>query len=102
MKLFTDVGATVPVCYFLWRHDLLIALAFALLPPIFVSAILIAAVDLERYRQSAFGRYLASYMNREMEVLRLFGFVIVAVGSWLHRVWLLPCGFAIVLLGCAE
>jgi hypothetical protein len=98
VKLFTDVGVTFPACFFLWRHDLVLALAVALLPPMLVSGILIAAVDLERYRQSVFGRYLAIYMTREMEGMRLLGFVVVAVGSWLHHLWLLPCGFAIVLL----
>ncbi len=98
LKLATDIGVTFPACYFLWRHELLLAAAFALLPPVVVSAILIAAVDLEPYKQSAFGRYLATYMSREMEALRLSGFLLVALGSWLHRVWLLPCGFAIVLL----
>ena len=102
LKLFTDIGVTFPACYCLWRHHLLAAVAFALLPPIIVSAVLIAAVDLERYKQSAFGRYLASYMSREMEALRLFGFMVVAVGSWFHRVWLLPCGVAIVLLAWAR
>ncbi len=74
LKLATDIGVTFPACYFLWRHDLVVAAAFALLPPVVVSAILIAAVDLEPYKQSAFGRYLATYMSREMEALRLCGF----------------------------
>ena len=98
LKLFTDIAVTIPSCYFFWRHDLAAAIAIALLPPIIVSATVIAAVDLERYKQSSFGRYLASYMSREMEALRLFGFVLVALGSWFHQAWLLPCGFVVVLL----
>ncbi len=98
LKLFTDIGVTFPSCYFFWRHDLVAAIAIALLPPIIVSAIIIAAVDLERYKQSSFGRYLKNYMSREMEMTRLFGFVLVALGSWFHQAWLLPCGVVIVLL----
>ena len=97
-KLFTDIGVTFPSCYFFWRHDLVAAIAIALLPPIIVSAIIIAAADLERYKQSAFGRYLTTYMSRATEVIRLFGFVLMALGSWWHQVWLLPFGLVVVLL----
>ena len=97
-KLFTDIGVTIPSCYFFWRHDLVAAIAIALLPPIIVSAIIITAADLERYKQSAFGRYLTTYMSRATEVIRLFGFVLMALGSWWHQAWLLPCGLVVVLL----
>ena len=74
------------------------AIAIALLPPIIVSTIIITAVDLERYRQSSFGRYLTTYMSRATEVIRLFGFVLMALGSWFHQAWLPPCGLVVVLL----
>lgn len=102
LKLFTDIGVTFPACYFLWRHDLLVAVAFAIVPPVIVSAVLIGAVDLDQYKASAFGRYVARYMSREMEALRALGFLLVALGSWLHQVWLLPCGAAIVVLAWAR
>ena len=98
LKLFTDIGVTFPSCYFFWRHDLVPAIAMALVPPIIGSAIIIAAVDLERYKRSSFGIYLTTYMSRELELIRLFGFVLVALGSWFHHVWLLPCGLVVVLL----
>jgi hypothetical protein len=98
LKLSTDIGVTFPSCYFFWRHDLVAAIAIALLPPIIVSTIIITAVDLERYRQSSFGRYLTTYMSRATEVIRLFGFVLMALGSWFHQAWLPPCGLVVVLL----
>lgn len=102
LKLFTDVGVTFPACYLLWRHDLSLAVAFAIFPPVIVSAVLIAIADLDGYKASAFGRYVARYMSREMEVLRALGFLLVAVGSWLRQVWLLPCGVAVVLVAWAR
>ena len=98
LKLATDIGVTFPSCYLLWRHHLIAALAITLLPPIIVSVIIINAFDLEPYKHSPFGKYLATSMTREMEALRLVGFVLVAVASWWHQVWLLPCGLLIVLL----
>ncbi len=98
LKWSTDIGVTFPSCYFLWRHYFVAAIAIALLPPVIVSTIIIAAVDLERYKQSSFGRYLTTYMSRVMEVLRLFGFVLMALGSWFHQTWLLPCGLVVVLV----
>jgi hypothetical protein len=97
-KLFTDVGVTFPSCYFFWRHHLVAAIAIALLPPIIVSAIIIAAVDLERYKRSSLGKYLVTYMSREMEVIRLVGFVFMALGSWFNQAWLILCGLVVVLL----
>jgi hypothetical protein len=98
LKLFTDIGVTFPSCYYFWRHDLMAAIAIALLPPIIVSAIIIAAADLERYKQSSFGRYLGTYMSREMEAIRLLGFILMAFGSWFHQAWLLPLGLVVAMM----
>ena len=98
LKLFTDVGVVFPSCYYFWRHDFVAGIATALLPPIIVSTVIIAAVDLERYKQSSFGKYLVTYMSREMEVIRLVGFVFIALGSWFHQAWLVLCGLVVVLL----
>jgi hypothetical protein len=34
-----------------------------------------------------------------MQGLRLAGFIVMAVGAWVHRVWLIPLGFDVVVLG---
>ena len=99
IKLFTDIGVTIPACYLFWKHEMVIAIAVSLLPPIIVSAtILLANVDLERYKRSSFGKYLNTYMTRSIEVARLAGFVLMATGSWFHEAWLLPAGLALVLV----
>ncbi len=99
VKLITDIGATFPACYLFWRHELVAAIAIALMPPVIVSASILAAdVDLERYKRSSLGRYLSTYMTRTMGAVRLAGFLVLAAGSWFHQVWLLPIGLVIVLL----
>lgn len=100
IKLIVDVGVTAPACYLFWKHEISAGLAVALVAPILVSAgILLAGVDLERYKRSSLGRYVSTYMTRTVEAVRLAGFALMAAGAWFHEAWLLPTGLAVVTLG---
>ena len=99
IKLLTDIGVTIPACSLFWQHEIVAAIAMALLPPIIVSVgIVLGDVDLERYKHSSLGRYVRVYMTRTVEAVRLVGFALMAAGSWLHEAWLLPVGVVLVLL----
>ncbi len=99
IKLLTDVGVAIPACYLFWRHELAAAVAVAVLPPLIASAgVLLAPIDLERYKRSPLGAYLRRYMTRTVEAVRLAGFVLMAAGAWFHQAWLLAVGVGIVLL----
>ncbi len=98
-KLAVDVGVTIPACHFFWQHDLALAIATSLLPPIAVSAIiLLANVDLERYKSSRFGRYVATYMTRSLEAVRIAGFAVMALACWFHSLAGVAAGLAVVAL----
>jgi hypothetical protein len=99
LKLITDVGAGVGSLYPLWRHHLGFALIIMLVPPILVSFLLIRFANLEPYRQSALGKYVAQSMSRAMEVIRLAGVVVMALGAWWHSFWIVVTGSAIILFG---
>jgi hypothetical protein len=64
LKLLTDVasgfGSLVPP----WRRELGLALSVMLVPPPIASAVVIRCANLERQRDSAFGRYVARTMAR--------------------------------------
>jgi hypothetical protein len=67
-------------------------------PPIIVSTLIIKWVDLEAYKQSAFGRYLRTYMTPLVVAVRLLGTVVTHLGAWYRRPVLIPLGFVIVWL----
>jgi hypothetical protein len=99
LKLFTDVSTAFAATYLLWQHMLLIAIVVAFVPSIIVSMILIMTADLERYKDSAVGRYVRKYMDSKViDAVRLFGFLLMAVGGWIQLMWLIGLGFLIIVL----
>jgi hypothetical protein len=96
-KLATDIGVTAPAGYLLWEHKLGAAVAVSLGPPLIVSGvILLCKVNLEHYKSSKLGQYVARYMTHTVEAIRLLGFLVMAVGCWFHEIWLVPTGIAVV------
>ena len=99
LKLLTDATAGFAALPLLRRHRLRAALLVTLIPPILSSILVIRYADLEPSRRSAFGRYVERYMTREMQGVRLAGYLIMALGSWYRRPWSVPLGLLVVLFG---
>ena len=99
LKLFTDIGAAFGSLCLLWRRQLAFALVVMLAPPLLVSFLLMRYADLEPYRQSVFGKYIARSMSHAMEGVRLAGMAVTALGAWHHSLSLIVAGIAIVLFG---
>jgi hypothetical protein len=99
LKLFTDISAAFGGLCFLWRHQLAFALVVMLAPPFLVSLLLMRYADLEGYRESAFGKYIARSTSHAMEAVRLAGMAVTALGAWRHSVWIIFAGIVIVLFG---
>jgi hypothetical protein len=97
LKLATDILASVVSLYFFWQHQLVIAFALHFLPPFIASGLLVRYGALEQYRDASFGRYVARYMTRTIEGLRLFGDLVTIIGAWSHDWLLLTAGFVVVL-----
>jgi hypothetical protein len=98
-KLATDISAEIVSLYLFWKHKLLAGLFVFLVPPVIASLLIMRLVDLETYKQSAFGRYIRSYMTPPAVVLRMLGTVITHIGAWYRKPALIPLGLATVLLG---
>jgi hypothetical protein len=97
LKLLTDWSTGLLALYCFWRHELLIAAAIALIPPIIASWLLMKFANLERQRASRFGHYVQRYMTRAMETLRLVGYIMMAAGAWYHEPWMIVFGLATIL-----
>jgi hypothetical protein len=99
LKLLTDGCAGLIALYPLWRHELTIALVVMLIPPPVGSWLVMRSANLEPYRQSALGRYVARYMTHAMEAVRLAGFVMMAFGAWWRSLFIIALGAGVVLFG---
>ena len=82
LKLLTDWSTAAVAAVLLWRHQLVAALLIGFLPSILVSLLLIRYSELEPYRTSAFGRYIAHHMTRAVEAGRFVGLALAWDGAW--------------------
>src|SRR5262249_3735117 len=99
LKLGTDVVSAVVSAYFLWVHNLPVALLVMFLPAFIASAILINVADFTGIRDSAVGRYLSWSMTHAMEALRLAGILPLSLGAWFHQPLLIALALAMILFG---
>lgn len=99
LKLLTDLTVGFAALPLLWRHRLREALLVMFAPAILVSVLIIRYADLEQHKQSPFGRYMEQYMTKEMQGVRSAGFLIMGLGTWHRRPWLIPLGVLVVLFG---
>ena len=98
LKLLTDISAEVLSLYLFWKRKLSAGLIVLLVPPVIVSTLIIKWVDLEAYKQSAFGRYIRTYMTPLAVTVRLLGTVVTHLGAWYRQPFLIPVGLVIILL----
>jgi len=99
LKLATDWGTAFGAAALFWQHRAAPAFALGLIPPVIVSLVLIRWGDLEPYRESRFGRYVARTMTRRVEGARLFGLLPFWGGAWVRRPDILGAGVAWIC-GC--
>jgi hypothetical protein len=99
LKLFTDISAELVSLYLFWQRKLIAGLIVAFVPPLITSLLIMRLVNLETYKQSAFGRYIRVYMTPLVVVVRVLGTVVTHIGAWYRIPALIPLGFIIVLLG---
>ena len=101
LKLLTDISAEIISLSLFRRHKLVAGLVLGIIPSVIVSAIMIKWVNLEKYKQSASGRYLKVNMTPFAVTLRVLGTVVSHIGAW-YQPRLIPLGEGIVLLGWTQ
>lgn len=99
LKLATDISAEILSLYLFWQRQLIAGLIVFLVPPIIASALIMNLANLEKYKQSAFGRYISINMTTPVVLVRILGTVLTHMGAWYRIPLLIPLGFATVLLG---
>src|SRR5215204_4568065 len=91
-KLAADVSGSLLSTYLMRRRRFAWAMLAAFVPAVAASVVIIAYADLERSKDSPFGRYMRRYMNRRVEAWRFFGQVVIWVGAWYRVGKLIPIG----------
>lgn len=99
IKLLTDWVTGIMAFYFLWFHQLFIALIVMFIPSVVVSIVIIKYVNLRDIKHSAFGKYVRMSMTKTMEAVRFAGFAIALFGAWYHMAWLIIAGMIIIFIG---
>jgi hypothetical protein len=98
-KLVTDASAAVLCLYFLWQRDLSFAVVVAMVPPLIASGLVLGFADLEALKRSGLGVYVKRYMTPAMQLLRVCGFLVMAVAAWNHAPLAILAGLAVVAAG---
>ena len=98
-KLLTDASAAVLCLYLLWRRDLSLAVIVAMVPPLIASGLVLRFTDLEALKQSTLGVYVKRHMIPAMQLLRVCGFLVMAVAAWKHAPIAILAGLGIVAAG---
>jgi hypothetical protein len=94
----TDALAAVLSLYYLWGHDLSLAIVAATVPPLIATALVLRFADLKALKQSTFGAYVKRYMTPAMQLLRVVGFLIMAVAAWNHVPVAILAGLAVIVV----
>jgi hypothetical protein len=97
VKLLTDSATAIAGLYLLWRHKLVVSLIVLFVPPIIATIVVIQRINLEGYKESRLGKYINKYMTRKMELTRLSGMGVMAIGSWFHHLGLILLGLVVIL-----
>jgi hypothetical protein len=97
-KLLVDIFTGLLSTYFLWQHDLKWFFVVFLIPSILVSFILIRYGNLDKLKNSRFGKYIQKFMSPIIVVARMFGQVVMWIGGWYHIMILIIVGFMIIII----
>jgi cobalamin synthase len=99
LKLGTDISAEFVSLYLFWKRKLFVGLAICVIPSIVSSALIMAFANLEKYKQSSFGKYIRTYMTPGAVILRMLGTIVSHIGAWYRKPALISLGWIVVLLG---
>ena len=97
VRLLTDWATGLYACFLLWQQELVSAMVIAFIPSLIVSLIIVRFVDLERTKNSPFGRYYKRTYTKTIDLIRFGGFVVMAGGSWGQSLPAVGIGLVIII-----
>jgi hypothetical protein len=99
VKLAVDVAGGVVSTWLMYEHRWVAALLSTFPASIVATAALVRWAELERLRDSAFGRYVAHHMTATATATRSAGQIVAWIGAWLRSPALIVGGAAVIAIG---
>jgi len=99
LKLFVDISTSLLTTYFAWQHNVTWFLILFLIPSVIITILLIKYADLDRLKNSDFGKYVGVSMTRTIEAIRFGGQIIMWVAAWFHLPILIAVGILTIIAG---
>lgn len=97
VRLLTDWITGIGACFLFWQRDIWFGVTLSFLPSLIVSLLIVRFADLEKIKNSAFGQYFQRTYTRKVDLIRFFGFLVVASASWWQMVPGIVAGFLIIV-----
>ncbi|MFA6440653.1 MAG: hypothetical protein WCX28_15215 [Bacteriovoracaceae bacterium] len=97
VRLAVDWLSGFTACYLFWQKEIAGGLIIAFIPSLIVSLVVMRFIDLEKVKGSTFGRYYKRTYKQSLDILRLGGFVVMAVGSWNHSLLTAAVGLVFII-----
>jgi hypothetical protein len=99
LKIGVDVTTSLITTYFAWHHNVVWFLILFIIPSIIITILLIRYADIERLKDSAFGKYVGQHMTKAIEAIRFAGQIVMWSAAWFHLPLLIVVGFFIIIGG---
>ena len=96
-RLLTDWSTGLYACYLFWQQELVPGIILAFIPSLVISLIIVRFADLEKLKNSSFGKYFKRTYNRTVDLVRFGGFGLMAVASWQQSFPALCAGLAVII-----
>lgn len=82
LRLTVDWVTGLTACYLFWLHDMVNGLIVAFIPSLLVSLFVIRFGELEKLKNSSFGKYYKRTYSKTIDLVRFGGFVIMSGSAW--------------------
>lgn len=96
-RIFTDWASGIYACYCFWHQQIVLGLVMMFIPSLVVSVLVTRFADLEKLKNSSFGKYYKRIYSKSIDLVRFAGFILMMGGSWLQNWELIIGGFVVVL-----
>ena len=98
LKLIVDISTACASIYLMWDRQWIIALLVGFIPSVIITLFMSTLMDFEKQKRSAFGQYVARFMDRRVEACRILGYSIMLGGAWFRSSMVIIFGFLVIVL----
>lgn len=98
-KLVIDWSTGLYTTFLLWQHNVAGFLIIFLIPSVIITVLLTRFANLEKLKQSAWGRYIEKNMTKSVEAVRFLGQIIMWIAAWYHVPVLVVLGLLVIVGG---